>query len=165
MSNVTADFSEWEVFFDKLEGPVRESLARRMGVEGGVLLRDAAKSNARMGANEEGLPPRGVLADAIILAYDKRGSSTTMFSYNVAWDSKRARHGHLVEFGHWQTHVAYKAANGEWYTRKDMPLDVPKWIPARPFLGPTGDSYSNVALRVMIMRGQRELPILLGEIQ
>jgi len=165
MSNVTADLSEWEVFFDKLEGPVRESLARRMAVEGGVLLRDAAKSNARMAANEEGVPTRGVLSNAILLAYDKRNSTQTMFTYNVAWDSKKAPHGHLVEFGHWQTHVVYKGANGEWYTRKDMPLDTPKWIAARPFLGPTMDSYGNVALRVMILRGQRELPILLGEVQ
>jgi hypothetical protein len=165
MSNVTFDFSEWDEALDKLEGPVRESLARRMAVEGGVLLRDAAKSNAAMAANEEGVPTRGVLSNAILLAQDKRNTTGTVFVYNVAWDSKKAPHGHLIEFGHWQTHVVYKAANGEWYTRKDMPLDTPKWIPARPFLGPTMDSYGNIAMRVMILRGQRELPILLGEIQ
>lgn len=165
MSNVTFDFSEWETALDRLEGPVRESLARRMAVEGGVLLRDAAKSNAMMAANKEGEPVTGLLASAIILAQDKRNTTGTVFVYNVAWDSKRAPHGHLIEFGHWQTHVVYKADNGQWYTRKDMKLETPKWIPARPFLGPTMDSYGNVAMRVMILRGQRELPILLGEAQ
>lgn len=163
--NATLDLSEWDRALDALDGPVKESLARRMAVEGGVLLRDAAKSNAAMAANEEGVPTRGVLSNAILLAFDKRNSTQTMFTYNVSWNSKKAPHGHLIEFGHWQTHVVYKAPNGQWYTAKDKPLDNPKWIPARPFLGPTMDSYGNVAIRVMILRGQRELPILLGEMQ
>lgn len=159
----TLDASEWEQAFTALEGPVRESLARRMLVEGGVLLRDASKSNARMAANKENVETRGLLASAIYLVYEKEAETKVSFTYKISWNAKVAPHGHLIEFGHWMTHKVYKASNGEWYTLKDQPLDTPKWVAARPFLRPTFDSYGNVAIRAMIMRGQKELPILLRE--
>ncbi len=148
---------------DSLDGPFKESLARRMLVEGGVLLRDAAKSNARLAANKEGAETRGLLASAIYLVFDTDASGKTSFTYKISWNSKVAPHGHLVEFGHWRTHVVYKASNGEWYTIKDRPLDSPVWVAARPFLRPTWDSYRGAAVRVMIARGQKEAPKLLQE--
>lgn len=159
------DSSEWTHAFAELKGPFAESLGRRMLVDGGVLLRDAAKSNAAMAANQEGLPTREVLSNAIYLVYDEDASTKVQFTYKISWNAKKAPHGHLVEFGHWMTHQVYKAANGEWYTRKDLPLPSPKWISARPFLGPTMDSYGHIAIRAMIHRGQKELPILLAEIK
>ena len=157
------DASEWDKAFSALGGPVKESLARRMLVEGGVLLRDAAKGNARMAANKEGVETRGLLAAAIYLVYEKEAETSSSYTYKISWNSKIAPHGHLVEFGHWMTHKVYKASNGEWYTLKDRPLDAPKWVAARPFLRPTFDSYGNVAIRAMILRGQKELPVLLRE--
>lgn len=157
------DASEWEFAFGALAGPVRESLSRRMLVSGGVLLRDAAKSNARMAANKEGVEVRGVLAGSIYLVYEPELETNHSFTYKISWNSRTAPHGHLIEFGHWMTHKVYKASNGEWYTLKDQPLDAPRWVAARPFLRPTYDSYAQVALRAMLARGREELPKLLQE--
>lgn len=157
------DTAEWDQAFGAMAGPVKESLARRMLVSGGVVLRDAAKSNARMGANKEGVEPRGVLAAAIYLARDEQAETKTTFTYVVSWNHLKAPHGHLVEFGHWLTHAVYKASNGEWYTLKDQPLDAPRWVAARPFLRPTWDSYSRVAISAMLHRAQDEWPKLLKE--
>lgn len=160
---ITLDNTEIESAFKALDGPVKTSLARRMLVSGGVLLRDAAKSNALMAANKEGVEVRGKLANAIYLTYEDEEEKPDFFSYKISWNARKAPHGHLVEFGHWMTHAVYKASNGEWYTNKDAPLDAPRWVAARPFLRPTFDSYGNVAIRAMITRGQKELPILLQE--
>lgn len=160
---ITLDANEWDHAFKGMAGPVRESLARRMLVEGGVLLRDAAAGAARLAANKEGKEVRGLWASAMRLVRTPEEENEHMFAYKVSWNSKVAPHGHLVEFGHWMTHKVYKAANGEWYTLKDQPLDAPKWVAARPALGPTMDSYGATAIRVMILRGQRELPKLLME--
>lgn len=160
---MTLDAKEWDKAFSALGGPVRESLARRMLVSGGVVLRDAAASNARMAANKEGVETRGKLANAIYLYYDKEDVTEHSFIYNISWNKRKAPHGHLIEFGHWMTHQVYKGTNGEWYTLKDRPLDAPRWVAARPFLRPTFDSYSSVAIRVMIQRGREELPKLLRE--
>lgn len=161
--NASLNASGWIATLDALDGPLKESLSRRMLVEGGVLLRDAAKSNALMAANAEGTDVRGVLAGAIYLAYDKKTSHGSRFNYVVSWNARLAPHGHLVEFGHWRTHAVYKGADGNWYTRKDMPLDAPVWVAARPFLRPTLDAYGKTALSVMVHRGRQELPKLLAE--
>lgn len=160
---MTLDMSEWDAAFATMGGEFKESLGRRMLVEGGVLLRDAAASNARMAANKEGVETRGLLAAAMRLVRTPEEENDHVFAYKVSWNSKVAPHGHLVEFGHWMTHKVYKAANGEWYTLKDQPLDSPKWVAARPFMRPTWDSYGNIAIRVMMQRAQKEIPILLGE--
>lgn len=159
----TVDLSQWDAAFAALAGPVRTSLARRMLVEGGVLLRDAAASNARMAANADGAEIRGKLADAIYLVYEDEAETPASFTYKISWNAKKAPHGHLIEFGHWMTHAVFKAANGEWYTDSSKPLNKPKWVPARPFLRPTFDSYGNVAIRAMMLRGQKEVPLLLQE--
>ena len=157
------DTSQWEAAFAAMRGPVKESLMRRMLVEGGVLLRDAAKGNARMAANKEGVETRGLLASSIYLVFDKQASSGSVYNYKISWNAKIAPHGHLLEFGHWQPHPVYKGADGQWYTRKDILLDKPLWVAARMFLRPTMESYGNTAVRVAILRGQREFPKLMQE--
>jgi hypothetical protein len=157
------DGEGWQKAFDALDGPVKEHLSRRMLVDGGVLLRDAAKSNARMAANIDGTETRGMLANAIYLVYVPEDATPTSYTYKISWNARKAPHGHLIEFGHWITHAVFKASNGEWYTDKDQPLNTPRWVPARPFLRPTFDSYSNVAISAMIQRGKKELPLLLAE--
>lgn len=164
MFKLATDFAPAMAAFDKLDGAFKESLARRMLVDGGVLLRDAAKGNARMAANKEGADVSGLLARSIYLVFDAQSSTATRFTYKISWNAKTAPHGHLVEFGHWRTHAVYKGADGNWYSRVDMPLARPVWVAARPFLRPTFDSYASVAIRAMIFRGKRELPILLAGI-
>lgn len=158
------DASEWNEFFAKLKGPLKESLARRMAIAGARLLSAQAKENALIADNKEGVGRRGVLAKNIYHAYDKR-SPAGEFSYNVSWRRGEggANHGHLIEFGHWRTHAVYKAKNGEWYTRKDLPLDKPVWVAARPFLRPAFDANREAVIRIMIDTGRQEFPKLLEE--
>lgn len=166
----TLDVTEWDHVFDKLGGVVKESLSRRMLVEGGVLLRDEAKMRVPVSKGpytdtSRGSHSPGSLRNAIYLAYDTDVSRGNIFQYKVTWNDKKAFWGKFIEFGYWRTHVINRGADGKWYTRKDLPLAQPIWVPARPFLRPTLDAKGNAAIRVMIQRGKQELPILLAEIK
>lgn len=157
------DLSSVLAAFDVLDGPFKESLARKMLVEGGVLLRDQATANALIPDNKESAERRGVLAAAMYLVFNKEESTQTLFTYKVSWNAKQAPHGHLIEFGHWRNQKVYKAANGQWYTIKDEFLDTPKWVAARPFLGPAFDQYGGIAIKNMLDRGKREFASTLAE--
>lgn len=164
------DVSEALAGLSALRGPARESLMRRMLVEAGVMLRDAAKSNALVADNKENAERRGVLSASIYLAYEKERSTPAIVRYAVSWNSgkrmpgvARAPHGHLIEFGHWQTHKVYKGADGNWYTNMKAPHESPKWIAARPFLRPALDSRGQAAVTAGMMRGQIEFPKLMQE--
>lgn len=156
------DASEWNEVFSRLKTDVKESLARRMALAGARKLSDTAQENAKVADNKEGVPRRGLLADKIYHAYDKR-SPAGEFSYNVSWRRGLggANHGHLIEFGHWRTHVVYKAADGNWYSDKNRPLAKPQWVAARPFLRPAFDSQRGNLISLMIETGRVELPKLL----
>lgn len=158
----------WDGLFDMLETTGKESLARRMGVAGGRVIRDAAAVNASEipPKAEYGAPRRGVLAKAMYVAYDKRNTNRHEYSYNVSWNSRIARHGHLVEFGHWQIYKIFLAKDGHWYTNKKQKLDVPKWQPGYPFLRPAFDNNLQRALTVMIEAGRDALPeIMKGNVE
>lgn len=161
------DMSAWTQALAALKGPVKESLARRMLVSGGVLLRDKAKaqcvrSDPPYNPNSRGSHSPGTLANSLYLAYAPERSTDVLFSYKISWNAKKAWWGKLVEFGYWRTHAVHVGVDGSFYTDMSQPIP-PKWMPARPFLRPTFDSYSNVAIRAMVFRGQKELPILLQE--
>lgn len=160
------DTSEWGDVFAALEGPIKESLARRMAVAGARVIRDEAAANALIPAGPFGEKRRELLSNAMYVAYDKKNLKPNQYSYNVSWNSskwKGAPHGHLIEFGHWQIYAVYKAENGEWYSNLSVRLVTPKWVPAYPFLRPALDRKGNDALKVMITTGQEELPKLLAE--
>ncbi|HEX8586171.1 MAG TPA: hypothetical protein VF680_17395 [Allosphingosinicella sp.] len=161
--DATVDAGNLQAAMLALGTKAKESLARRMLVEGGVLLRNAAQVRAAVSRNKENEPARGVVAKAIYLAQNERETKNDIFTYSISWNATIAPHGHLIEFGHWRTHAVYKAANGQWYTRKDIPLAKPVWVAARPFLRPAFDNYGSVALRKMMDRGKRELPALIRE--
>lgn len=156
------DTSGWDQGLAKLLGPLRESLARSMAVAGGKVLRDDAKARAPVGTAEGGSITPGLLQSSIYLAYREAQSVNGRFVYSVSWNSKKARHGHLLEFGHWQTHVSYRGADGEWYSDPSKPLKQPKWIPAEPFLRPAFDASLDRAREAMLARGRERLPELLA---
>lgn len=137
-----------------------ESLCRRMLVEGGVVLRDAAKANALVAQNKEGVERRGKIANAIYLARDTDNETQTYFIYKVSWNHTKAPHAHWFEYGWWRAFKPYKGSDGNWYT-SNIPYDTPKREPARPFLRPAWDNYLQVALQRMMERGQREFETLL----
>lgn len=138
------------------------SLGRSMAVAGGELLRDVAKVLAPVGgAGPDGSITPGLLRSAIYLAY-KDNSTHESIRYAVSWNSRKAPHGHLLEFGHWQPYKVYMTADGGFRTSKQK-LDVPKWIEARPFLRPTIESSGARAVKAMLARGRERLPELLRE--
>lgn len=165
------DVSGWIEGLDKLEGPVRTSLARRMAVEGGVAMRDEAKrwvapSVGPYNPNSRGSQEAGQLRDAIYLAYDTDASTDVTFTYTVSWNAKKAWWGKLVEFGYFQRYlVVFDKSKGYFTTIKERRHDEPKWIPGKPFLRPAYDITRPKLVSIMVTRGQKELPILLGETQ
>jgi HK97 gp10 family phage protein len=148
------DTSGWTAALDKLAGEKRVSLARSMCVAGGEVLRDEAKLLAPV--------KDGVLQSAIYLAYKDARSNEAQQVYSVTWNHRKAPHGHLIEFGHWQPYKVVKLPNGDWFTTKEL-LPNPKWISAKPFLRPAYDMAKERAKQAMIERGRKRLPELLAE--
>src|SRR5574337_746439 len=106
------DLSSVQAGLAKLAGPLRESLARSMAVAGGKVLRDEAKLLAPVGTEEGGSIHPGALRNAIYMAFKDSGSTGKDIRYSVSWNAKKAPHGHLVEFGHWQPYVVAKIPGG-----------------------------------------------------
>jgi len=125
-----------------------------MAVAGGEVLRDEAK--ARVNTHN------GVLAGAIYLAFRERYSTDQEVQYSVTWNKRKAPHGHLVEFGHWQIYVVVRKPDGSYVTDKRRKLATPKWVPAYPFLRPAYEAASARAQAAMIQRGRQRLPELLA---
>lgn len=140
---------------DMLGGVLATHLARSMAVAGGKVIRDEAKLLAPKDS--------GLLSSAIYLAFKDERSNESQVTYRVTWSAKKAPHGHLLEFGHWQYYATYKGADGEWHTNRSQPLDAPRWVPAHPFLRPALDSAGARAQQAMIDRGRERLPELLRD--
>lgn len=147
----TLDTREWDAALANLTSPkLRESLARSMAVAGGKVFRDEAKARAPVDS--------GKLRSSLYLAHREGESTPERQVYRVSWNARRAPHGHLLEFGHWQTHAMY-LDGGVW--KVGAPLASPKWVPAHPFLRPAYDGASGRAQKAMIERGRQRLPELL----
>lgn len=157
MASSKLDTSHWLAGLDMLAGPIRVSLARSMAVAGGKVLRDEAKARIHT--------VNGVLANAIYLAFRDAYSDDRKVQYAVTWNKRKAPHGHLVEFGHWQIHPVIKLPSGTYITDKKRRLKTPRWVPAYPFLRPAMDAAGGRARAAMIARGRERLPQLLAGAQ
>lgn len=160
------DMREVSSALDTLAGPVRESLARRMAVSGGRVIRDEARLRAPTGPdNHWPETPRGawgVLKESINVAFSDKRSSGTVFTYSVSWNDRLTPQGHWVEFGHWMPY-AYRIVDGKYVTDKSRPLPGKgHWVEAQPFLRPAWEARQADAYQAMIERGKQELPILLA---
>lgn len=169
----TIDVSEVLSGLTKL-GAAKEPIARAMGVAMGAQVRDEAKVRAPvLEPGSEGYDGQveGTLRDNIYLAFDNRkfALNPDRFTYTVSWNSFRAAHGHLMEFGFEQKYkVARGISTGLWYTpmsgrkgakgrgvgflREDGPLQ----IAPRPFLGPAYDTKLPVLLTVATQAGRNK---------
>ena len=162
------DMSEVIKGFDKLLA-VREPVARAMGVAMGQDVRDEAKVRAPvLKPGNEGTDDQqpGTLRDAIYLAFDKRGRvlNGASYKYVVSWNSKRAPHGHLVEFGHWLTYEYARTADGRFYTpipTSPNPSPGGFFVAAQPFLGPAFDAKIGTLARTAAAAGAIKLKELM----
>jgi HK97 gp10 family phage protein len=167
---VTFNTAEWAAALDRLNNEGRESLARRMCVSGGQVLRDEAKVRAaiphastqfRYNPVSRGSHNEGTLASTIYLAFNQKLSDRTAFTYSISWNDKQAFWGKFREFGHMIRYAFFYDESGVYHTIKNKPLANPVWVPAHPFLAPTFEANINDAKRAMIERGKVELPKIL----
>lgn len=148
----TVDVSSVLAGLSAMSGEMMDSLARSMAVAGGQVIRDEAIARAPVGTEAGGSITPGLLRSAIYLAHSDNRSREAVQVYSVSWNSKKAPHGHLLEFGHWQTHG--------WQGRA---LASPKWVAAHPFIRPAFEATRQRSLDAMIARGKERLPELLAE--
>jgi len=170
---MTVDVSEWLKAFDGLDD-LKESLARRMGVSAGVIVRDDAKERAPIGDPTEGYDASwktgsdqpGALRDAIYLAYSD-ASTETQVVYSVSWNAKKAFWGVFVEFGFVMEHLVLmnRAQNTFWTEKGEARPDGPLRVEATPFLAPALDSNIARIAKAALDRGKIEFPKLLQEIK
>lgn len=163
------DLREVDAALDALAvGPIAESLARRMLVSGGQIVRDEAKARAPVSEppynpNSRGSQSPGTLADAIYLSKFEEGSGAAVFSYKISWNAKQAWWGKLWEFGWWQKYrIGYDKDRDVFYTDTSDVLPTPIRH-AKPFLAPAYEASSDRAFKAMVARGRVELPQLLRE--
>jgi len=156
-STIKFDFEESFRRLDGLAALAKQHLPRSMAVAAGTVFRDEAKARAPLG-------PTGNLREAIYLAFseDRSIPEAGYAVYSVTWNKSKAPHGHLVEFGHWQTHATYQGSDGQWYSDPKRPLANPKWVPAYPFLRPAYDAMAQIALRAAMERGEERLGEILA---
>lgn len=139
----TVDVSSVIAGFKKL-GEIKESLGRAMGSEMGIAVRDEALVRVPVGTFEGGSITPGLLKSAIYVAYDDRQTvlNPDSYRYTISWNSKKAPHGHLVEFGHWMPWKYMTDGKGEYWTVQVPQEHGPQgfWVQQKAFLGPAFDA-------------------------
>lgn len=168
---MTVDVTDWIKAFDGLDD-LKESLARRMGVTAGQIVRDDAKERAPVGGAgydadwKTGSSDPGTLRDAIYLAYNEKQSDKTQVVYSVSWNAKKAFWGVFMEFGFIQSHLIAMNGDGAFWTYKGRERkDGPQFVEAQPFLAPALDSNIGRIRQAALERGKEEFPKLLQEIK
>ena len=162
--STTVDISEVLEGLTVLAG-AEESIARTMCVAMGVEVRDEAEVRTpvlRPGNEGTDNQQPGTLRNAIYLAYDDRRRLLNKHSYRytVSWNSEKAPHGHLLEFGHWMPYLYdFTYPEGLFYTPKpEQPNphngDDGFHVSARPFLGPAFDAKLPRLLSISIQAGR-----------
>jgi hypothetical protein len=139
------------------------ALAQLDNIESKALaaVRPAAQAGAQVFYDEVKLnvgrikPKTGNLAASIYQAYSKDNSNETLSTYHISWNARKAPHGHLVEFGHFQRFKQYVGSDGKWYTTK-IPI-APRQVGARPFIRPAFDTKRLAALQAVESRWLAEV--------
>lgn len=168
--DVSGLFKAFDGLLDK-----KESLARRMGVSAGVVVRDEAKENAPLGDAAKngysadwktGSTEPGALKEAIYLAYNEGQSTPNKVVYSVSWNAKKAFWGVFIEFGFVMDHLVAMNKGGEFWTEKGKPKPGGSLrVDAAPFLAPALDNNIQRIANAALDRGREEFPKLMAEIK
>lgn len=79
----------------------------------------------------------GNLERSIYQAFSADNSSPAKATYHISWNTRKAPHGHLVEYGHLQRYgISYDPDTRRFITHKGRPLSTPKLVAAKPFIRP-----------------------------
>lgn len=140
---------------ERLAGGISDAAfaaARPAAQAGAQVLVDQVKANvAAIGRKT------GNLANSIYQVYSKDRSGNGVAVYHISWNARKAPHGHLVEYGHLQTHQVVLTRKGRWLTLKNKPLASPRQIGARPFVRPAMAQKGEAARRAMEEEFVRQL--------
>lgn len=130
--SITVDDTAVNALLAELGDAAKEAV-RPAAQAGAEVLYEAVKRNVENRPESK----TGNLKNAIYQVYSKDNSNEFKATYHVSWNSRKAPHGHLVEYGYKQKYrVVYDEKKQRWYTLKDQPLPTPKQIPAYPFVRP-----------------------------
>lgn len=105
---IKADLGGLNRLMAKLGTRMQEA-ARPAAQAAAQVLYEEVKRNATRGKRRES----GKLASAIYQAYSADNSGPGHAVYHVSWNARKARHGHLVEFGHLQRYEYYQDDAGK----------------------------------------------------
>lgn len=130
---ISVDLGGLSARLDAAKEDVAESI-RPAAQAGAQVLYDEVTANATRRKKT------GNLAASIYQAFSADKSGIGFSTYHISWNRKKAPHGHLVEFGHYQRYeVTHDPKTGRFITHKDRKLDTPIHIAAKPFLRPAKD--------------------------
>lgn len=124
----TAGLNQW---LNELEAEAQAAV-RPAAQAGAQVLYDEVKRNVGRLKRKTGNLDR-----SIYQAFSRDNSGDGKVTYHVSWNTRKAPHGHLVEFGHLQRYeVSFDPNTKRFTTHKDRPLAAPKQIAAKPFVRP-----------------------------
>jgi HK97 gp10 family phage protein len=140
--DVKVDITALARFVDKVDKAAMTSV-RPAAQAGAQVFYDEVKQNvSRIGRKT------GNLDASIYQVFSEDNSSDTKKTYHISWNARKAPHGHLVEYGHFQTRKAYIGSDGKWYTSNVL-LATPRQVGARPFIRPAYDAKGADALQAV----------------
>lgn len=164
----TVDVSEVVAGFKKLAG-IKESLGRTIAFEMADVVYNEAHVRVPVGTEEGGSITPGLLKSALYRAYDERQTilSPDTYRYTISWNSKKAPHGHLVEFGHWMPFKYVRDKSGEYWTVVGEPNPGSNgpggfWVEQKAFLGPAFDATQRALPEVAFSAGRRRFQELMS---
>jgi hypothetical protein len=112
MSMLSVDLSGLNTILTDL-GERAEEAARPAAQAAAQVLYDEVKRNvAAIPRNT------GRLSNSIYQAFSQKNSGDGRATYHISWNTKKAKHGHLIEFGHVQRYVTYMGKDGSLYTAR-----------------------------------------------
>lgn len=116
-------------YLDQMGDAVKDAI-RPMAQAGAQVFYDRVKLNvASIGRKS------GNLDRAIYQAYMPESSEDGKRAmYRISWNVTKAPHGRLLEWGWVQKWKSYMGNDGNWYTRKDAPLESPVQHPGVAFV-------------------------------
>lgn len=161
--SISCDLSGLNALLDDLEGSVQSAI-RPAAQAAAQVLYDNVLANVGRAVGQY----TGRLENAIYQAYSRSNSSDDRATYHISWNSRKAPHAHLVEFGYLKRYKSYVAKNGRWYTavRPEMRGKRP---PGRRASQAAKDAYYvtlptpiQVAARPFVRRAQAAFPAALA---
>jgi hypothetical protein len=112
MSMLSVDMASLDAMLDAM-GDRADAAARPAAQAASQVLYDEVKRNVSV------IPQKtGRLSQAIYQVYSVSNSGDGRATYHISWNNRKAKHGHLVEFGHVARYVTYVGKDGNFYTAK-----------------------------------------------